>query len=177
MTLESLFKQLDAQTIPPLYRWDPPFCGDMDLVIAANGDWVHEGVPIRRPALVRLLSHVLRREADGDYYLVTPAEKLRIQVEDLPLLIVDADASAGDWILASHDGDHFPLDAEHPMTLSPTPAGDPLPAVTVRYGLGARLHRNLFYRLVDAADQAGDELGLWSGGVWHPLGRLDGSAT
>ena len=74
MRLDSLFRQLDARGVPPLDQWDPAFCGDMDLLITAGGEWIHEGAPIRRPELVRLLASVLRRESDGDYYLVTPAE-------------------------------------------------------------------------------------------------------
>ncbi|GHB08185.1 DUF1285 domain-containing protein [Salinicola rhizosphaerae] len=172
MTLDALFQQLDAQTLPPLERWHPAICGEMDLVIAANGEWIHEGTAITRPRLVGLLSRVMRREADGDYYLVTPGEKLRIAVEDRPLMVIDADWTGEGWQLATADGDRFLLDAEHRMTLAPTPEGNWLPVVPVRHGLEARLHRNLFYRLIDAATEEEGELGLWSAGVWHVLGRL-----
>ncbi|WP_110600094.1 DUF1285 domain-containing protein [Salinicola lusitanus] len=176
MKLDTLFQQFDPQSIPPLAQWDPPFCGDMDLTISANGDWIHEGSPIRRPALVELLSRVLRREADGDYYLVTPAEKLRIVVEDLPLLITDADRVDADWVAVTAGGDRVPLDATHRLTLLSGPGGDLLPALPVRHGLRARLHRNLFYRWVELAERRDDEMGLWSGGVWHVLGRFDDGA-
>lgn len=176
MKLDTLFQQLDAQAIPPLERWDPPFCGEMDLRIAANGEWIHEGTPIRRPALVNLLSRVLRREADGDYYLVTPGEKLRIGVEDLPLWITDADQAGADWVAVTACGDRVPLDASHRLSLLATPDGDLLPALPVRHGLQARLHRNLYYRWIELAEQQGNELGLYSGGAWHPLGRLDDGA-
>jgi len=172
MKLDTLFQQLDGQTVPPLERWDPPFCGDMDLVITASGDWVHEGTSIRRPALVNLLSRVMRREADGDYYLVTPGEKLRIGVEDLPLIVIDADQVAADWIAVTACGDRVPLDAAHRLSLLAAPDGDLLPALPIRHGLQARLHRNLFYRWVELAEQRDDEIGLWSGSVWHCLGRL-----
>jgi len=177
MSLDSLFRQLDAQSIPPLERWDPASCGDMDLRIAADGTWIHEGAPIRRPALVQLLSSVLRREADGDYYLVTPAEKLRIRVEDLPLLITDADEDSRGWTMVTQWGDRVRLDASRRLRLIPAPDGELLPALPVRHGLEARLHRNLFYRLIEAAECRGDELGLVSDGVWHPLGRLDDGAA
>lgn len=172
MTLDALFQQLDAQTLPPLERWHPAICGEMDLVIAANGDWIHEGAPLTRPRLVGLLSRVLRREADGEYYLVTPGEKLRIGVEDRPLTVIDADHVDEGWQVVTADGDRFVLDARHRMTLAPTPGGNWLPVVTVRHGLEARLHRNLFYRLVEVAKEEEGELGLWSAGVWHVLGRL-----
>ncbi|KAA0019132.1 DUF1285 domain-containing protein [Salinicola corii] len=177
MKLDTLFQQLDPQSIPPLAQWDPPFCGDMDLVISANGEWIHEGTPIRRPALVDLLSRVLRREADGGYYLVTPAEKLRIGVEDLPLLVTDADRVDAGWIAVTADGDRVPLDATHRLTLVSGPAGDLLPALPIRHGLLARLHRNLFYRWVELAERRGGEIGLWSGGVWQVLGRIDDEAS
>ncbi|WP_245392668.1 DUF1285 domain-containing protein [Salinicola halimionae] len=173
MKLDTLFQQFDGQAIPPLEQWDPPSCGDMDLIIMASGDWVHEGSPIRRPALVSLLSRVLRREADGGYYLVTPAEKLRIVVEDLPLLVIDADPVGSDWMATTACGDRVPLDVGHQLHLLKTPTGDLLPALPIRHGLQARLHRNLFYRWVELAETHGDEVGLWSGGVWHSLGRSD----
>lgn len=173
MTLDALFQQLDAQTMPPLDQWNPAHCGDMDLIIAANGDWIHDGSPIRRPALVKLLSRVLRREADGDYYLVTPVEKLRVQVEDLPLVVTDAEPAGADWYASTACGDRVTLDAEHRLTLLATPDGDELPALPIRHGLQARLHRNLFYRWVETVERRGDEIGFWSGGVWHALGRFD----
>nr|WP_280338242.1 DUF1285 domain-containing protein [Salinicola acroporae] len=148
----------------------------MDLIISANGEWIHEGSPIRRSALVGLLSRVLRREADGDYYLVTPVEKLRIVVEDLPLLIIDADRAGADWVAVTAGGDRVPLDATHRLTLVSGPGGDLLPALPVRHGLLARLHRNLYYRWVELSVQRDGEMGLWSGGVWHALGRIDDEA-
>lgn len=173
MTLDALFQQLDTQAMPPLERWDPAYCGDMDLTIAANGDWIHEGMPIRRPALVSLLSRVLRREVDDDYYLVTPTEKLRIRVEDLPLIVTDAEPVGADWFVSTACGDRVKLGAAHRLTLLAEPGGDAMPALPIRHGLQARLHRNLFYRWVELAERRGDEIGLWSGEVWHRLGRLD----
>lgn len=173
MSLDSLFRQLGAQTIPPLERWNPAFCGDMDLRITVDGAWIHEGTPIRRPALIQLLSSVLRREADGHYYLVTPTEKLRIEVEDLPLLVTDADEDEHGWTMVTQEGDRVRLDASHRLRLVPAPDGELLPALPVRHGLEARLHRNLFYRLAGIATRQGDELGIVSHDIWHPLGRLD----
>jgi len=177
MKLDALFQQFDGQTLPLLEQWDPPSCGDMDLVIMANGDWIHEGTPIRRPALVNLLSRVLRREADGDYFLVTPGEKLRIRVEDLPLVVTDADPVGADWWATTACGDRVLLDGSHRLSLSITPSGESLPALPIRHGLQARLHRNLFYRWVEIAERDRDEIGLWSGGVWHCLGRVDSEKT
>lgn len=181
MSLESMTAHLEASQaseIPPLDRWDPPFCGDMALTIAADGRWWHEGAPIGRARLVRLLSRLLRREADGDYYLVTPAEKLRIQVEDRPFLIVDADCQDGVWTLTTQWGDSVTLDASRRLAISPTPAGEPVPEVPIRFGLAARLNRNVYYRLIELAELCeGDEgtaLGIYSDGIWQPLGYLPG---
>ncbi len=185
MHLDPLLAQIDPQgEIPPVDRWHPVQEGEMDLVIAADGRWIHEGVTIGRPRLIRLLSTVLRREPDGRHALVTPVEKQFIRVEDRPFLVVDAEPDAqGDWWLTTNVGDRLALDEGHRLTLSETPAGETVPEVVVRFGLVARLGRNVYYRLVEAADSrlltgGGQELGLESGGVWHPLGRLEpGSVT
>lgn len=150
----------------------------MALTIAADGRWWHAGAPIGRARLVRLLSRLLRREADGAYYLVTPAEKLRIQVEDRPFLIVDADCQDGVWTLTTQWGDSVTLDASRRLAISPTPAGEPVPEVPIRFGLAARLNRNVYYRLIELAELCeGDEgtaLGIYSDGIWQPLGHLPG---
>lgn len=180
MNLDPLLPHIDPEgEIPPVDRWHPEHTGEMDLVIAADGRWIHEGTPIARPRLVRLLSTILRREDDGRYALVTPAEKQFIRVEDHPFLVVDAEPDAeGTWWLTTQLGDHLALGATHRLTLSETPAGETVPEVPVRFGLAARLGRNVYYRLVEAAEHralpgGGEELGLVSAGVWQPLGRLD----
>ncbi|XKE46787.1 DUF1285 domain-containing protein [Halomonas organivorans] len=175
MNLDALLSGIEPDgEIPPVDRWAPEHQGELDLTITADGRWIHEGAPIRRPRLVRLLSTILRRETDGDYCLVTPAEKQRIRVEDRPFLVVDADRDdAGDWWLTTNVGDRVRLDADHRLTVTPTPRGEPVPEVPVRFGLSARLGRNVFYRLAEAAESRGAELGLESRGVWQPLGRLD----
>ncbi|TLF49718.1 DUF1285 domain-containing protein [Halomonas urmiana] len=179
MTLDPLLAQIEPHgEIPPVDRWHPAQRGEMDLTIAADGRWLHEGTAIARPRLVRLLSTILRREADGDYWLVTPAEMQRIRVEDRPFLIVDAELEAGDWWLTTNVGDRVCLDAACRLTLSETPAGETIPEVPIRFGLAARLGRNVYYRLVEQAEtrEVGGgalELGLTNGGVWQPLGRLE----
>ncbi len=164
--------------IPPVDRWDPPFCGDMDLVIEADGTWRHQGAPIRRPALVRLFSTVLRREADGDYCLVTPVEKLRIQVEDAPFVGIalerDGEGETQVFTITTNVGDQAPLGADHPLQMRPGPDGRDLrPYVLVRGRLEARIARSVYYELAEAAveratDQ-GPQLGLWSNGVFFSL--------
>lgn len=185
MALEALIGHIDGEgAIPPLERWQPALSGDMDLLIRADGVWWHEGAPIRRPRLVRLLSTILRREADGGYYLVTPVEKWRIRVEDRPFLVVEADADseagAPVWHLTTNVGDRITLGSDCRLVLSETPRGEPVPEVAIRFGLAARLHRNVYYRLIEQAEPRsqpdGIALGLTSGGVWQPLGWLDEAA-
>ncbi|QFU02210.1 hypothetical protein FIU83_11205 [Halomonas sp. THAF5a] len=180
MTLDPLLAQIEPHgEIPPVDRWHPAQRGEMDLTIAADGRWLHEGSAIARPRLVRLLSTILRREADGDYWLVTPAEMQRIRVEDRPFLVVDAEPDGdGDWWLTTNVGDRVRLDEACRLVLSETPTGETIPEVPIRFGLSARLGRNVYYRLVEGAEsregERGDlELGLTSGGVWQPLGRLE----
>lgn len=178
MHLDTLLAGIEPEgEIPPVDRWAPEHEGEIDLTIAADGRWIHEGGPIRRPRLVRLLSTILRRDDDGEYYLVTPAERQRIRVEDRPFLIVDAEPDdAGDWWLTTNVGDRLRLDDRHRLAVTPTPRGEVVPEVAVRFGLAARLGRNVFYRLVEAAEPRDGELGLVSGGAWQPLGRLDDEA-
>lgn len=185
MNLDSIAAGIEpAGKIPPLDRWNPSHSGEMDLLITADGQWIHEGSVIRRAALVRLLASILRREEDGHYYLVTPQEKQRIRVEDHPFVIVDADQGPTDrdWWLTSHYGDRIRLDAKHRLSVTETPSGDAVPEVPVRFGMAARLGRNVFYRLVEQAeahrnardtDPGWGQLLLTSGGVEHSLGRLD----
>ncbi|MFQ3786968.1 DUF1285 domain-containing protein [Halomonas sp. A29] len=184
MNLDPLLNHVYAGgAIPPVDRWQPTQAGEMDLEIAADGRWFHEGSEMTRPRLVRLLSTLLRREEDGHYYLVTPVEKQRIRVIDRPFVVVDAEQDeAGDWWLTTHAGDRLRLDDEHRLQLSAMPDGAPVPEVSVRFGLSARLGRNVFYRLVEHAEQRQDgsgalELGLTSAGVWQPLGELPAEAS
>lgn len=188
MNLETMVAGIGpAGKIPPVDRWTPSHCGEMDLLITADGRWIHEGRAIKRVALVRLLASILRCEDDGDYYLVTPQEKQRIRVEDHPFIIVDADQDVGsegnqDWWLTTQYGDRIRLDAEHRLCVTETPNGESVPEVPVRFGMAARLGRNVFYRLIERAEPRKDvedlgqgwgQLVLASGGIKHPLGHLD----
>ncbi|MCC5882937.1 MAG: DUF1285 domain-containing protein [Halomonas sp.] len=180
MNLDPLLNHVEPEgAIPPVDRWQPTHAGEMDLEIAADGRWFHEGSEMKRPRLVRLLSTLLRREENGEYYLVTPVEKQRIRVVDRPFVVVEAehDDAAACWWLSTSAGDRLRLDETHRLQLSPTPDGTLVPEVPVRFGLAARLGRNVYYRLIEAADQRLSdegmiELGLTSAGSWQPLGEL-----
>ena len=150
----------------------------MDLRIDRNGTWFYMGSPIGRHRLVKLLSSVMRREADGDYYLVTPAEKLRIQVADAPFLAVELGAEGAKedqrLLFRTNVGDVIVADNDHPIRVAEDPkSGEPSPYLMVRNGLEALLSRPVFYRLVDLSverEQPGSAmLGVWSSGLFFPL--------
>ncbi|MCX2794910.1 DUF1285 domain-containing protein [Microbulbifer thermotolerans] len=180
---ESLFETLQRMQRefsghPPVHKWNPDFCGDMDLVIRRDGRWIHEGVEIRRQPLVKLFASVLKREGD-DYFLVTPVEKLRIRVEDVPFIATQVakgvEAGRECLLFTSNTGDIVPLESGRGWQLKPY--GDPplqIPYIEVRQGLEARISRQVYYQLVDwAEDRAGEncrQLWLHSDGEQFLLG-------
>ena len=150
--------------LPPVHLWNPPFCGDLDIRIARDGTWFYLGTPIGRPALVKLFSSILKKEA-GKYYLVTPVEKVGIQVDDAPFVAVDVDHRDGDLHFTTQVGDTMIAGPNHPIRVERDPeTGEPSPYVLVRSNLEALIDRKSFYRLVD--------LGLheiWKGESWFGL--------
>ena len=160
-----------------------PVAGDRareyHMRIARDGTWFHEGSPIRRKALVKLFSTVLRRDEAGDFWLVTPVERGRIEVEDAPFTAVEMSVSGRgrNQILSfrTNVDDMVRVDADHPIRVAEDEAtGEPIPYVAVRGNLEALIVRAVFYELVDLAEEQwdGDEamLGIWSDGVLFPLG-------
>jgi hypothetical protein len=141
--------------------------------IARDGTWYHQGRPIRRPAMIRLFSTVLRREADGTYVLVTPVEKLEIDVERTPFRAVsmrrEGEGRAQRLAFGLDSGDAVILGPRHPLRLSQTDAG-PSPRILVRPGLEAELSRPVYYELAELAIGSDEEApGVWSDGVFFPL--------
>ncbi len=161
-------------------------CGDFGICIAGDGTWYHHGAPIRRLPLARLFASVLRREADGTYWLVTPAERGRIVVDDVPFVAVELQVTGEgrSRILGFRTNldDTAEAGESHPIRVETDPATrEPRPYVTVRPGLDARLSRPVFYQLVDlAAEEEIDgkpSFGIWSNGTFFPLGDLSTDAT
>lgn len=168
--------QAQAKKLPPVEKWNPPLSGDLDLVIKRDGTWLHEGSPIQRQELVRLFSTVLKREGD-DYFLVTPVEKWRIQVEDVPLHAVSVQVTQVNNLPAlafvTRTDDLVVADAEHPIRVAIDPdTAEPSPYITVRANLDALIVRSVFYQLVEMAVQEMDELVVYSVGHRFVLGRL-----
>ena len=161
----------------PVYLWNPPFCGDLDMRIARDGTWFYLGTPIGRPALVKLFSNILRKDGE-DYFIVTPVEKVGIMVEDAPFVAVDFEATgagpAQELRFVTHVGDHAVAGPDHPIRVRHDPeTGEPAPYVLIRANLEALINRKSFYRLVDlgaiAPHEGQDWFGLWSGGVFFPI--------
>jgi uncharacterized protein len=167
-------RQAPGRGLPPVHLWNPPHCGEIDIRIARDGTWLHEGAPIGRAPLVRLFSTVLRRDPDG-FHLVTPVEKLRIRVDDAPFLAVQVDRVGEDLRFLTNVGDEVVAGPEHRIEVSTDPStNEPAPYLHVRRGLMARLSRPVFYELVEVAQArpapGGEVYGVTSGGMWFPLG-------
>ncbi len=170
--------QVEAPSLPPLEKWNPPFSGDLDMRIARDGTWYYLGSAIKRPALVKLFSTILLREGD-DYFLITPVEKYRIKVDDAPFIAVQAvkqkSESGAVWQFETNTGDAVVLDQEHPMRVSVNPkTGEPSPYILVRKNLEALISRSVFYHLVDVAEldeEKGNELYIESAGSRFILGQ------
>lgn len=141
----------------PVHEWDPPYCGEMDVRIASDGRWYHEGSPIGRPQLVRLFSSILRKDPDGYHYLVTPVEKVRIQVDDCPFVaqLVDVEHVNGEaqLVFTLNTGETVTADADHAIEVTVDRDEQPHPRVHVRDGLWALISRSVFYSLVEMAEQ------------------------
>ena len=157
----------------------------VDLRIARDGTWLHEGAPIVRPALVRLFAGALVREADGAYWIVTPAERAEVRVEDAPFVAVDVDAEgegrASCLVFRTNVDDRVVAGPDRPIrVIHSGPRAEPAPYVLVRDRLEALIARPVYYRLVDMGTEMIEGgrrvFGVWSGGVFFSLGDLAGDA-
>jgi hypothetical protein len=155
---------------PPVHLWNPPFCGDIDMEIRADGTWFYQGTPIGRPAMVRLFASILKREGDA-HFLVTPVEKVGIRVVDAPFLAVDADVdpSTGAVIFITNVGDTVTAGVDNAVIVRGS-ADAPRPYLHVRRGLEALIDRKTFYRLAELATPDDScRLVLHSDGAIFPL--------
>lgn len=140
----------------PVEEWQPQTQIAVDLRIDAQGQWYHEGQPFTRTSLVRLFSTLLRKDEDGQHYLVTPVEKVAVEVEDAPFLVLlaerEGEGQQARIRLLTHISDEFYLDAEHPLEVRLLDNGEPRPYALVRGRLKARLLPQVYYQLVDWAE-------------------------
>lgn len=165
----------------PVESWNPDYCGEIDIVIRADGSWWHEGGLIARKGLLGLFASVLRKDADGHTYLVTPVEKLRITVERAPFIAMRLDVKGeGEGqrlFFKTNLAGTVEVSAEHPLRVKTDPETlEPSPFVLVRSRLEAALTRPVFYELVDHAVEietvSGPQLGVYSNGTFFPLGPV-----
>lgn len=170
--LGNIGKQLEGAgrgAAPPLEQWDPPLSGDIDIVIRSDGEWLHEGDTFKRSAIVDLFSSILRREADGEYYLVTPVEKWRLRVEAHALQVIDITRMPSDGTLVAtcNHGPDIVIGKDHPLCAS---QNSDVPWLVCNHGLSASLARSVWYRLVETAEKSGARLVIHSGDWSYVLG-------
>jgi hypothetical protein len=175
ISLAELQRLIDQRRLPPVDRWNPERCGHSGMRIARDGTWFHDGAPIRRSAMVRLFATVLRRESDGRHVLVTPVEKLEIDVETTAFRAVELTSEGAGRErrigFRLDSGDALILGPQHPLTLAETEHG-PSPRIAVRPGLAAALSRPVYSELAELALAEGnDPPGIWSDGAFFPLER------
>jgi len=165
--------------LPPVHLWHPESVKDIDMLIQRDGSWLYMGSPITRQRLVRLFSTVLRKDGD-EYFLVTPVEKNRIRVEDVPFqaVLLQSSGSGGSQRLTftTDMAEKVVADERHPLRFEfDEETGEPSPYVMVRDGLEARLVRSVYYQLAELVEEkaiSGENwLGLWSDGTFFKLQR------
>jgi hypothetical protein len=163
--------------LPPVHLWDTAFCGDIDMRIARDGTWYYMGTPIGRKPMVKLFSTIIRRDGD-DYFLITPVEKVGIQVDDAPFVAValDVQGQGEQQVLrfTTNVDELIEAGREHPLRVEIDPVTqEPAPYLRVRRNLDALIHRNVFYQLVELAQSRPIDgqlwLGVWSDGEFFPI--------
>ena len=161
----------------------PAECGDLPFAIKRDGTWLYKGTPIGRKELVCLFASVLRREGDGSFWLETPAERGRIVVEDAPFVVVNWVGCDSEQVVTfrTNTDEMVTLDLDHPLRFMEPSEQDPKPYVRLRAGNGqhpieARISRPVFYELAALAEPQDVRgrmmLGIWSSGVFFPLGEM-----
>ena len=173
LSLAEIAQLVAERRLPPVEQWNPNHCGHSDMRIARDGTWFHQGSPIGRPAMVRLFSNILRREPDGRFVLVTPVEKLDIDVEDAPFVAVglknEGQGTARQLGFQLNTGDAVVAGPDHPLRFEAHEDG-PHPYVRVRGGLDALITRSVYYELAELAlVEENDPIGLWSNGCFFAL--------
>lgn len=173
LSLAEIVRMAEEKKLPPVERWNPEHCGDSAMRIARDGTWFHEGSPIGRPAMVRLFATILRREPDGGYVLVTPVEKLSIEVEDAPFVAVElkteGERESRSLAFRLNTGELVVAGPDRPLRFTQRADG-PHPYINVRTGLDALVARTVYYELAEIALAEGaDPPGLWSEGAFFAM--------
>ncbi len=182
--LDEIERAASQKGAAPVHLWNPAFSGDLDIRISRDGTWSYLGSPINRQRLVNLFARVLRRDDDNRYYLVTPVEKIGIEVEDAPFLAVsmDVEGQGPDQRVTIHTnvGDRATAGPEHLLRFETDETGGLKPYVHIRARLEALASRALVHDLVEIAQQREQDgeclLGIWSEGTFFPIGPPVGPA-
>ncbi|MET0308019.1 MAG: DUF1285 domain-containing protein [Sphingomonas sp.] len=177
LSLAEIAKLAAESRLPPVQSWTPEHCGHSDMRIAADGTWFHQGSPIGRAAMVRLFSTILRRESDGRFVLVTPVEKLDIEVDDAPFtaveLKIDGGGQSARLAFRLNTGDVIVAGPEHGLRFEMRADGA-RPYLHVRAGLEALIVRSVYYELAQIAlADGGTHPGVWSDGIFFALESQD----
>jgi len=179
-SLDSIVDAISSNKLPPVHAWNPSVTRDIDMRIARNGDWFYLGSRIQRERMVKLFSTVLRID-DGDTYLVTPQERLRITVDDAPFVATLVERHGADedqtLVFTTNVGERVVVDEKHRITVHyDEPDGEPSPYLDVRDSLRALISRSAYYDLAGWAEQREGHFGVFSAGVFMTLGVADGSS-
>ena len=151
------FSKRKKKGIPPVEKWNPPFCGDIDMHILRNGKWTYMGSEIKRPAMIKLFSNIIRLDDDGHYYLVTPVEKVRIKVDDVPFVAVSMNKIKVEGVnclsFTTNVQDEVTLSKENPIEIIINDNDEPSPYITIRKNLKALISRSVYYDLINMAEE------------------------
>lgn len=170
LSLAEIAELVEQRKLPPVESWQPDHSGDSEMRIATDGKWYHQGGEVTRPAMIRAFSSLLRREADGSHWLITPQQKLSIEVDDAPFIAVEMQVEGrgterklafrlnSDDLVMAGPGHHIELRGG-------------LPYLHVRVGLWAKLARPVYYELAELAlAENSDAPSVWSNGLEFPVG-------
>ena len=165
LSLAEVAELAEARRLPPVEQWNPAVSGDSLMVIKADGRWMHDGGEIRRPAMIRAFSSLLRCDAEGRHWLVTPHERQSIEVEDAAFIAVDVARHGDSLVFRLNTDDTVVAGPDHPLTAR---GNAELPALylAVRHGTEARINRSTWLQLVDLA---GEDLTVSSQGARFSL--------
>ncbi|MCI4643261.1 MAG: DUF1285 domain-containing protein [Hyphomonadaceae bacterium] len=185
-SLEQVLREIvpdaaEGRKLPPVHLWHPEHCGDIGMEIRADGSWWHDGTRIGREKLVRLFSTILRKDEDGETYLVTPYEKVIVRVEDAPFLAVRVDRVDDDGVPAllftTNLGDTALAGPGHPLRVeTDSETQEPAPYVLIRGALEAKLTRPVFYELAGMVEPDPEDpgmMGVWSQGEFYRIGPAE----
>jgi uncharacterized protein len=177
LSLSQVAELVAQRKLPPVDDWNPALSGDSEMRICADGRWFHQGGEITRPAMIRAFASLLRRDDDGQHFLVTPYEKLSIIVDDAPLMAVELRSEGigreRNMAFRLNTDDLVILDAEHPMEMRST-GGPPIPYINVRGDIWAKLSRPAYYEAAEMAlTENPEHPGLYSAGQYFAFGQME----